>query len=162
MTARSRRAGPDRSARRRARELATQVLCSLDIWPDQDVGVALDLFLGEGGMAAEEPEAARARCRELVEGAWAARAELDGLLLRIVTGWRPERMLSSDRAALRLALYEGFIRRDLPIKASISEAMAVAERFGEDGSARFVNGVLARAVRHMFPEGTGEEAPEAR
>ncbi len=143
-------------ARHRARELAVQFLYSLGNRPVRDVDSALELFLGEGGIAEEEPQEVRDYLRFLVAGAWRRRDESDGVLLRVVTGWRPERMVSVDRAVLRLAVFEGFLERAVPFAVAISEAVDIAQAFGTEDSGRFVNGVLARVLRHLIPESERE------
>ncbi|MCR5347631.1 MAG: transcription antitermination factor NusB [Fretibacterium sp.] len=125
----------------------------MDLCPWQDFETALELFLGAGSLAEAELPEVKEYCRFLARGAWDRRAEADELLLRVVTGWRPERMISVDRAILRLVIFEGFLNRKLPVNSAISEAVEIARFFGGDESSRFVNGVLARVVRHLFPEG---------
>lgn len=150
--------------RRRARELAVQLLYALDTRPGQDVEACLAAFTSEGGLAEEERSEVKDYLRFLVTGAWSRHLESDALMLRVVTGWRPERMVSVDRAVLRLAIFEGFLDRSVPFAVAISEAVEIARSFGTEESGRFVNGVLARVVRHVGASGEGEEkkddAPE--
>ena len=64
-------------------------------------------------------------------------------------------MAALNRNILRLGLYECLYQRDtVPLKAAISEAVELAKLYGDDSSARFVNGVLGQAVGHLI----GEEA----
>ena len=70
------------------------------------------------------------------------RGESDDVLLHVITGWRPERIVSVDRAVLRLAVFEGFLERSVPFAVAISEAVDIAQTFGTEDSGRFVNGVL--------------------
>ena len=93
-------------SRHRARELAAQFLYSMDLCPWQAFEPSLELFLGAGSLAETEPPEVKEYCRFLARGAWDRRAEADELLLRVVTGWRPERMVSVDRAILRLIIIE--------------------------------------------------------
>ena len=139
-------------ARRRARELAVQLLYSLGNRSDQSVDVALDLFCGEGGVAEPDPPEVKEYLRFLARGAWMHRGESDDVLLHVITGWRPERIVSVDRAVLRLAVFEGFLERSVPFAVAISEAVDIAQTFGTEDSGRFVNGVLARVLRHLIPE----------
>ena len=132
-----------------------QFLYSLEAHPVREVELALETFLGAGSLAEAEVPEVKDYCRFLVRGAWERRAEVDELLLRVVTGWRPERMVSVDRAVLRVTLFEGFLSQRLPLKSAISEAVSIAQTFGTGESARFVNGVLARVARHLFPEEAG-------
>ena len=43
---------------------------------------------------------------------------------------------------MRLALYEMFFCRDIPVAVSINEAIEIAKNFGSDESSKFINGVL--------------------
>ncbi|MBR1671557.1 MAG: transcription antitermination factor NusB [Fretibacterium sp.] len=140
-------------SRHRARELAVQFLYSIDLCPWQEFEPALELFLGAESLAEAELPEVKDYCRFLTRGTWDRRTEADELLLRVVTGWRPERMASVERSVLRLTIFEGFLNRELPFKSAISEAVDIARFFGTDESARFVNGVLARVARHLLPEG---------
>ena len=129
-----------------------QFLYSLDKRPGQELEPALELFLAEGGVGMSEPDETKAYCRYLVCGTWARRPELDDILLRVLVGWRPERMVSVDRAILRMVIFEGFLERKVPFRLAVSEAVKIARVFGTDDSGRFVNGVLAHVVEQMIPE----------
>ena len=52
-----------------------------------------------------------------------------------------------DRAILRMALYELAIKRDVPPKVAINEAVELAKSFGGDNSSKFINGVLGTIYR---------------
>ena len=135
----------------RSRELAVQFLYSLDIYPDQDFNPSLELFLSMDEMQDDTPEVKR-RCRSLSSKVWSRQAEIDGILLRTVTGWRPERMMSVDRSILRLLVFEGFIEKTLPVKSAITEAVRLANDFGTKDSARFVNGVMCKIAKFFEQE----------
>lgn len=85
------------------------------------------------------------RARDLVEGAWGCREELDRAIGEVATGWRIERMPVVDRNVLRLALYE-LRYTDTPVGVVISQAVELAKAYSTARSGRFVNGVLARFV----------------
>ena len=135
----------------RSRELAVQFLYSLDVYPDQDFGESLDMFLNIGDAEQDTPDV-KARCRDIASQVWQRRNEIDAVLLRVVTGWRPERMVSVDRVILRLMVLEGFMLKDLPVKSAISEAVTLANNFGTKNSSRFVNGVMHKAAKFFEQE----------
>ncbi|MBN1334303.1 MAG: transcription antitermination factor NusB [Synergistales bacterium] len=137
--------------RRRSREIALQILYSLDIRHDQGVEDALQLFPTEG-----EDEMVIRYASVLVQGVWSNRQEIDDLIRSNLVGWKPERMVAVDRASLRLALYEGVIARMIPIAVSISEAVELAKTFGTPDSGKFVNGVLGKIVRSL-PSGENSD-----
>ncbi|HCA40713.1 MAG TPA: transcription antitermination factor NusB [Aminobacterium sp.] len=130
--------------RRRSREIALQVLYALDIRNCDSVDQILDFYPGDD----EEPDVV-SYATVLVKGVWDSRFEIDTLIREHVVGWRPERMVAVDRAALRLAIFEGIIKQMIPIPVAISEAVELAKAFGTEESGRFVNGVLGRIVRAL-------------
>lgn len=137
----------------RSRELAVQFLYSLDVYPEQDFTESLELFLNDGDIAQDDTPEVKARCRSLASQVRDRQNEIDGVLLRVVTGWRPERMVSVDRVILRLMLLEGFLLKSLPVKSAISEAVTLANDFGTKDSSRFVNGVMHKAAKYFEEEG---------
>ncbi len=130
--------------RHRSREIALQLLYSIDLRKDQDAEEAFDLF----PLETEEPVVVEF-ARRLVFGVLENEREIDGLILRNIVGWRPERMVAVDRAAVRLALFEGVVAQTSPLPVAISEAVELAKSFGTEDSGRFVNGVLGRIVRAL-------------
>ncbi len=138
----------------RSRELAVQFLYSLDVCPEQNFDESLELFMNVEEVAKDDKPEVKERCRDIAAEVWNHKNDIDGLLLRIVTGWRPERMVSVDRTILRLMVLEGFIMKTLPVKSAISEATTLACNFGTKDSSRFVNGVMHKVAEYF----TSEEA----
>ncbi len=132
----------------RSRELAVQFLCSLDIYPEQDFSQSLELFMSLDVFQDDKPEV-KERCRTLASEVWNRKSEIDEVLLRIVTGWRPERMVSVDRTILRLMILEGFMMKSLPVGSAITEAKNLARDYGTKDSSRFVNGVMCKAAKYF-------------
>jgi N utilization substance protein B len=130
--------------RRRSREIALQVLYSLDLREDTTVEEAISFF----PFSDEDPEVIR-YAQALIRGVVERNVDIDRLIRTHITGWRPERMVVVDRVAIRLALYEGILTGRIPVAVAISEAVELAKRFGTEESGRFVNGVLGRIVRGL-------------
>ena len=72
--------------------------------------------------------------------------ELDEMINKSVDGWKTSRMAKVDLTLIRLALYEIKIE-NIPIGVAINEAVSLADEFGSDSSASFVNGALAKLVQ---------------
>ncbi|MBQ7544390.1 MAG: transcription antitermination factor NusB [Synergistaceae bacterium] len=142
----------------RSRELAVQFLYSLDVYPEQDFAEALERFLSLEDVAQDDKPEVKARCRELAAKVREKQDEIDGVLVRVVTGWRPERMMSVDRTILRLMVLEGFMLKSLPVRSAISEAVNLAGDFGSKDSPRFVNGVMHKAAKYFGEEGESTDA----
>ena len=132
----------------RSRELAVQFLCSLEICPEQDFTESLELFLSMDVTQDDKPEV-KERCRNLSAEVWKRKGEIDEVLLRVVTGWRPERLVSVDRTILRLMILEGFMMKSLPVGSAITAAKNLANDYGTKDSSRFVNGVMCKAAKYF-------------
>lgn len=126
------------STRRRGREVALQILYQTDLNPDA-ARVDHRPFL-------------RARLRlpslvgfaeGLVEGVTEHRGRIDKLLDERSEHWRISRMAATDRAVLRLAVYELAVS-ETPGPVIVDEAIELARRYGGGGSPSFVGGILGR------------------
>lgn len=70
--------------------------------------------------------------------------DIDTALNEKVQGWNTARMGKVDLTILRLAVYEILFDETIPTGVAINEAVELAKKFGQDSSASFVNGVLAK------------------
>ncbi len=133
------------SQRSVARKLAMQALYrwQLNDAPWQDL-------VQEFRDAEDMPRADGEYFRELVEGVWRAREELDSDL----SSWAdraPARLDPLEHAVLLIGVYELRHRQDVPYRVAISEAVALAKRFGATDGHKYVNAVLDRAARALRP-----------
>ncbi len=128
-------------SRRRARELAFQILFQADV-AGVPIEEALRISLQELG-GKDAPAATYAT--ELVQGVWKNRKALDRLLNSCSAHWTVERMAPVERNVLRMAAYEILFEEDIPSAVAINEAVELARKYGSEDSRRFVNGIL-RAV----------------
>lgn len=133
--------------RRKARALALQVLFEVDS-VEHPVEVALPRRL-EAAREEDEtsdrevmPPEAETFVKTLVNGAFAQRDELDGLIAKYAPEYPVDQLAIVDRNVLRLALYELKNMGDVPVKVAINEAVELAKLYGSDSAPRFVNGVL--------------------
>ncbi len=131
--------------RRIAREKTLQALYQRDLSPtDFEDGKEKTLsdFRSSGG--------AGGYCADLLAGVVLNVDDIDALIIPYLENWTLHRMSVVDRNIMRLAVYELKYLQDTPFKVVISEAVAIARKFGTDESASFLNGVLdkiAGAVR---------------
>ena len=68
---------------------------------------------------------------------------VDAVITRYSKGWKAERLSKVSRTVLRIAIYEILFVDDIHPNISISQAVALAVKFGEDKAKQFVNGVLS-------------------
>jgi N utilization substance protein B len=128
--------------RRRAREIALQLIYELDLRPGLTAGEALEMYPWE-----EEDGEAAEYAKFLVSASREFSDDIDEMIREHIVGWRTERMVAVDRAAIRLALCEGVLSRKVPVAVAISEAVELTKMFGTVESSRFVNGVLGKIIR---------------
>lgn len=131
---------PPSASRRSSRQAALQALYAVDVGPRADLALAA-ASLANVAEHFEFTPGAREFADELVAGVVAEQVTLDLRLEACARNWRLARMAAVDRNVLRIAAWElGFA--GTPAEVAIDEAVELARRFGDDGSPRFVNGVL--------------------
>ena len=141
------------SKRRRAREMAVQMLYQSDLGesPAREVIAAFEPP-APAGTAGDAHLRALDYAKTLARGALEHREEIDALIRKQAENWRLERMPAVDRNILRLAVFEFLYEDDVPKLVVLDEAIELAKRFGSEESGRFVNGVLDGLLKtRSFP-----------
>lgn len=131
-------------SRRRARELALQVLFQLD-FQKIEPEVALELLCSE-----EEAPSNKVQkyALHLIQGVLERQTEVDALISQVAADWKIERMPGVDRNIARIATYElSFAAEKLAAGIIINEAVELAKTFGTDESSRFINGILGALLK---------------
>lgn len=80
--------------------------------------------------------------QRVVETFDAHRNAVDDALRDALDNWTLDRLGVIDRSVLRIAGTEMLFLDDVPPKVAVQEGIYLAERYGGEDSARFVNGVL--------------------
>lgn len=131
-------------SRRKAREMALQVLFQLD-YNSTDKQEALQNVYNERENVSDN---AKLYAEQLVNGTQAHQKEIDDTISSLSSDWKLERMAGVDRNIARIAIYEmKFSSEQLPPNVVINEAVELAKTFGTDESSRFVNGILGSMVK---------------
>ena len=142
--------------RRRARELAVQVLFHLEFSPDDPTEV-FDLICENF----QYPESIRDFSRRLVLGVCEKKEHLDKVISQASSNWRIERMTRLDRSILRLAAFEMMFVPDIPARVSLDEAVEIGKKFGSEDSGRYINGVLDNIYNRIIKDASnGTETTE--
>ena len=86
------------------------------------------------------------------------RERIDQMLDERSEHWRVSRMATTDRAVLRLAIFE-LACSETPGPVIVDEAIELARRYGAAGSPAFVSGILGRCLadRDQLQERLDEE-----
>ena len=73
--------------------------------------------------------------------------EIDSLIESNLSGWKLDRISKVSLAVLRLAIYEIKFMEDIPVSATINEAVELAKKYAAENEYSFVNGVLSSIVK---------------
>jgi N utilization substance protein B len=74
---------------------------------------------------------------------------IDSRLARAAPEWPLEKISKVDLSILRLAVFELLIEKKEPPKVIIDEAIELAKAYGNEQSAKFVNGVLGTILKTL-------------
>lgn len=131
-------------SRRKAREVALQVLYQLDM-ADGSVEDTLKAFWEGFNL----PEDIRDYSCRLVRGVYQHLGEIDRWIESASENWSLERMPIVDRNILRLGAFELVFSEDIPFKVAIDEAVELGKRYGTAESGAFINGILDKVVTEV-------------
>jgi transcription antitermination protein NusB len=135
-------------ARRKARELALQMLFENDV-----AGTRADEMFRRSADLQKAPAALRNFTERLVAGTLEHRDDLDAIISKQAANWRLSRMPIVDRNILRLALFELLHEPSTPRPVVIDEALEIAKRFSTPRSSQFINGILDGVLKARAEEG---------
>jgi len=124
-------------ARRKARELALQMLYQYDLSanPPQQI---VETF--------EELQKSKPNTREfatkIFQGTIDNLAKIDEMIAAQADNWRITRMAVVDRNIIRMSIYELLEESETPKLVIIDEAIEIGKKFGTQKSSQFINGIL--------------------
>ena len=139
--------------RRKGREIALQVLYQIEMsnLPAKDALSQYKKHFIEASSDEEEVssfedvkdlEEAFNFASDLVLGIEKNKNFIDEKIKEYTRNWSFDRLNTTDKNILRIAIFEMFFRPDIPEVVSINEAVELAKLYGTDDSPAFVNGIL--------------------
>lgn len=128
--------------RKKARDNAFKCLYQLGFDFDLNLDSVLEHSYEENISTDEEKE----YIAELLKGVITNIDAIDEEILNNLKDWSIDRIAKIDLAILRLAIYEIKYIENIPVKVSVNEAVELAKMYGNDTSANFVNGLLAKVI----------------
>jgi len=142
--------------RRKAREIAMQVLFCMDMSEDKS-----DELIDRLYEAANAPADIRPFCDKLIKGVRDHRPDIDKVIEQFSDNWKLFRMACVDRNIIRIAVFELLHCEDIPPRVSINEAVDIAKKYGTGESGAFINGILDSIFNQytMLPSEKRESAP---
>ena len=103
----------------------------------------LERNLGEFSTAIDD----KAFVHDVVDGVQKHQDEIDGIIGPAAPEWPVDQIAKIDKIILRIGVYELLIKKDVPPKVAINEAVELAKAFGGENSSKFINGVLGTIYR---------------
>lgn len=138
-----------------ARECALKVLYQINLANDP-----LEKILETFWQDNPEEESVREFGERLVRGTLAYLKTIDEIVAKHTDNWKLDRMAVVDRNILRFATYELlYLSEEIPPKVVINEAVNIAKKYSQEGSGKFVNGVLDK-INHTEPRLKDENPAE--
>ena len=131
--------------RRKARELAVQLLYQLDLTGEADPSSRWDDFWKRHPVE----EDVKGFADSLVRGTKLHEAKIDELIRQYSEHWELSRMAVVDRNILRVGIFELLWVTDSPPKVVINEALEISKKFSSDESRLFLNGILDRVQKEL-------------
>ena len=127
--------------RREIRELIFKMVFRVEFHNEEEIPEQLRLFMDTLESADEKD---RAYIEHKVQDLLDHLEEIDAIIDSSAQNWKTSRMAKVELTLIRLAVYEIRFEEDIPTGVAINEAVELAKAYGEENSASFVNGVLAR------------------
>jgi len=124
-------------ARRKARELALQMLYQYDLSANPPAQI-VETF--------EELQKSKPNTREfavkIFNGTVDNLEKIDEMIVAQADNWRISRMAVVDRNIIRMSIYELLNEQETPKLVIIDEAIEIGKKFGTQKSSQFINGIL--------------------
>ena len=124
-------------ARRKARELALQMLFQFDM-----AGNPPDMIIA----TFEDLQKSKPNTREFAirvfRGTIEMLEKIDEMITAQADNWRLSRMAVVDRNIIRMCVYEFLHETDTPKLVIIDEGIEIAKKYGTQKSSQFINGIL--------------------
>lgn len=129
--------------RRDARDAVYKILYA-DLFNDNDEVFEKEMF-GESKLSKEDQEFARSLLNAIKEH----KSEIEEIISSYAKGYKFERLYSTDKCALYIAVAELKYFADVPNVVAIDEALSLVRKYSTDESLNYVNGILASLKKDL-------------
>lgn len=128
--------------RREIREQLFVLLFQKEFYGQEEFEEQLESYLGTHEFEAKDKDYMLGRLRSIGE----LQPEIDALISEHSKGWKIDRIGKEELAILRLAVYEALYDEDIPVGVAVNEAVELGKKYGAEGGASFINGMLGNIV----------------
>ena len=129
--------------RRDARDAVYKILYA-DLFNDNDEVFEKEMF-GESKLSKEDQKFARSLLNVINEH----KSEIEEIISSYAKGYKFERLYSTDKCALYIAVAELKYFADVPNVVAIDEALSLVRKYSTDESLNHVNGILASLKKDL-------------
>ena len=129
--------------RRDARDAVYKILYA-DLFNDNDEVFEKEMF-GESKLSKEDQKFARSLLNVINEH----KSEIEEIISSYAKGYKFERLYSTDKCALYIAVAELKYFADVPNVVAIDEALSLVRKYSTDESLNYVNGILASLKKDL-------------
>lgn len=126
-----------------AREIAMKMLYAASLGGEESMSEVLE----QSEQADTLSDSDKTFLENLTYGVRARQQEMDEIVAQYAQGWALNRLAKVDLTILRMAVYEMLYMPEIPVGATVNEAVELAKRFGEEKSPGFINGILGSVAR---------------
>ena len=91
----------------------------------------------------------KACANEILDAFYANAAEVNEIITNLAKGYKLERIFTTDKCAMQIAITEMTYLKNIPYIVSISEAMELIRQYSTEESPNFVNGILAEYKKRL-------------
>lgn len=130
--------------RKNAREAVYKLLFSLQFNDKFDDNYKLFIY-SEENLTNDDINFAN----ELIDNYFTHETEVNSTISNLSNGYKLERIYSTDKCALQLAITEMTYLKGIPYIVTISEAMELIRKYSTKDSPNFVNGILAEYKKQL-------------
>ena len=131
-----------------AREIAMKMLYAASLGGEESMTEVLEQSEQADTLSGSD----KTFLENLVAGVTDRQEELDAVIGKYAQGWALNRLGKVDLTILRMAVYELMCMPEIPVGATINEAVELSKQFCEDKSSGFINGILGSVARAMTNE----------
>ena len=131
-----------------AREIAMKMLYAASLGGEESMTEVLEQSEQTDTLSSGD----KTLLENLVAGVTAHQQELDDIIGQYAQGWALNRLARVDLTILRMAVYEIRYMPEVPVGATINEAVELSKQFCEDKSSGFINGILGSVARAQTDE----------
>lgn len=135
--------------RRMARENVLKILFEIDVGGKPAEDALADFFENIGINLNNVSDRNLIYIKETVEGTVKNRKEIDSIIEEFTIDWKLDRLANVDKNVLRFSIFEILFKDDIPIQATINEAVELTKKYNTEEAGKFVNGILGEIVKQL-------------